>query len=81
MRASLSLFTGLWGSYERRAVEKEKSEIMPGQLELLGIGLLNALSPMNMAMILSGLVIGVLAGALPGITMLNAVVLVLPSPI
>ena len=51
---------------------------MPGQLELLGIGLLNALSPMNLAMILSGLVIGVLAGALPGITMLNAVVLVLP---
>jgi len=33
---------------------------------------------MNMGMTLLGLVIGVVAGALPGITMLNAIVLVLP---
>jgi putative tricarboxylic transport membrane protein len=48
------------------------------QLALLGSGLLNTFEPLNFAMILTGLVIGVLAGALPGITMLNAIVLVLP---
>jgi putative tricarboxylic transport membrane protein len=48
------------------------------QLALLGSGLLSTFEPLNFAMILTGLVIGVLAGALPGITMLNAIVLVLP---
>jgi putative tricarboxylic transport membrane protein len=48
------------------------------QLALLGSGLLNTFEPLNFAMIVTGLVIGVLAGALPGITMLNAIVLVLP---
>jgi hypothetical protein len=47
-------------------------------LELFWIGLVNAFSPFNFAMMLTGLTIGVLAGALPGITMLNAIVLVLP---
>ena len=47
-------------------------------LEYLGIGLLTTLEPLNAIMILLGLTIGVLAGALPGITMLNAIVLVLP---
>jgi len=47
-------------------------------LHYLGIGLVNAFHPMNFAMIIVGLMIGVLAGALPGITMLNAIVLVLP---
>ena len=47
-------------------------------LELFWIGLVDALSPFNFAMMLTGLTIGVLAGALPGITMLNAIVLVLP---
>jgi putative tricarboxylic transport membrane protein len=47
-------------------------------LDYLGIGLLNTLDPLNTLMILLGLTIGVLAGALPGITMLNAIVLVLP---
>ena len=47
-------------------------------LEYLGIGLLNTFEPLNALMIILGLVIGVLAGALPGITMLNAIVLVLP---
>lgn len=51
---------------------------MFGQLEYFGIGLVNAFDPLNLLMILTGLTIGVLAGALPGITMLNAVVLVLP---
>ncbi len=46
--------------------------------ELFWVGLANAFSPLNFAMMLTGLVIGVLAGALPGITMLNAIVLVLP---
>ena len=48
------------------------------QLALLGTGLVNTFDPLNFSMILVGLVIGILAGALPGITMLNAIVLVLP---
>jgi putative tricarboxylic transport membrane protein len=44
----------------------------------LGAGLLNALQPLNLAMVVAGLAIGIVAGALPGITMLNAIVLVLP---
>jgi putative tricarboxylic transport membrane protein len=44
----------------------------------LGAGFLAALQPLNMAMVLLGLTVGVVAGALPGVTMLNAVVLVLP---
>ena len=44
----------------------------------LGIGLVNALQPMNLLMIVLGLTVGIIAGALPGITMLNAIVLVLP---
>jgi putative tricarboxylic transport membrane protein len=47
-------------------------------LSLLGAGLRHALEPVNFAMILVGLAIGIMAGALPGITMLNAVVLTLP---
>ena len=56
------------------------------QFSLLGTGLVNTFDPLNFSMILVGLVIGILAGALPGITMLNAIVLVLractslPSP-
>src|SRR5512136_3041285 len=48
------------------------------QLALLGTGLVNTFDPLNFSMILVGLIIGVVAGALPGITMLNAIVLVLP---
>lgn len=48
------------------------------QLDFLVIGLANTFDPLNLLMIIAGLVIGVLAGALPGITMLNAIVLVLP---
>src|ERR671911_1427450 len=44
----------------------------------LGAGFLNALAPLNFAMIVGGLAIGIVAGALPGITMLNAIVLALP---
>jgi putative tricarboxylic transport membrane protein len=44
----------------------------------LGAGFVNALQPLNFLMIVAGLVIGIVAGALPGITMLNAIVLVLP---
>ena len=51
---------------------------MLSTIEYLGIGLFNTFEPLNALMILLGLVIGVLAGALPGITMLNAIVLVLP---
>jgi putative tricarboxylic transport membrane protein len=51
---------------------------MVSQLELLSMGLINIFDPLNFSMIITGLIIGVLAGALPGITMLNAIVLVLP---
>ncbi|HEV8616577.1 MAG TPA: tripartite tricarboxylate transporter permease [Methylomirabilota bacterium] len=44
----------------------------------LGGGFLAAMQPLNFAMILLGLAIGIVAGALPGITMLNSIVLVLP---
>jgi putative tricarboxylic transport membrane protein len=44
----------------------------------LGAGLVNALQPMNFLVMTLGLAIGIVAGALPGITMLNAIVLVLP---
>lgn len=49
--------------------------------ELLGnlaVGFVNAVQPLNFLMIVLGLAIGILAGALPGITMLNSIVLVLP---
>jgi len=52
--------------------------MMLDQLALLGTGLANLFDPLNFSMILVGLTVGVLAGALPGITMLNAIVLVLP---
>ncbi|HSR09984.1 MAG TPA: tripartite tricarboxylate transporter permease [Thermodesulfobacteriota bacterium] len=51
---------------------------MHDQLALLAAGLVNTFEPLNMLMIITGLTIGILAGALPGITMLNAIVLVLP---
>ena len=50
------------------------TEILPH----LAVGFVNAVQPLNLAMILLGLTIGIVAGALPGITMLNSIVLVLP---
>src|SRR5207244_6849206 len=44
----------------------------------LGAGLVAACAPLNLGMIVLGLVIGIIAGALPGVTMLNSIVLVLP---
>ena len=44
----------------------------------LGNGFVNAVQPLNFLMIVVGLTIGIVAGALPGITMLNSIVLVLP---
>ncbi len=44
----------------------------------LGAGFVQALHLVNFLMIVLGLAIGIVAGALPGITMLNAIVLVLP---
>ena len=43
----------------------------------LGAGLVSAVQPVNF-LLMMGLAIGIVAGALPGITMLNAIVLVLP---
>lgn len=47
-------------------------------LSPLAAGFLHALEPLNFGLILLGLAVGVVAGALPGITMVNAIVLVLP---
>src|SRR5438270_181672 len=47
-------------------------------IALLGGGLAQTVQPLNFLMILVGLAIGISAGALPGITMVNAIVLVLP---
>jgi len=47
-------------------------------LGYLAAGLAASLQPLNFLMILTGLAIGIVAGALPGITMLNSIVLVLP---
>src|SRR5215813_1231772 len=44
----------------------------------LANGFVNAAQPLNFLMIVVGLAIGIIAGALPGITMLNSIVLVLP---
>jgi putative tricarboxylic transport membrane protein len=44
----------------------------------LQTGIVNAAQPINFLMILLGLTIGIIAGALPGITMINSIVLVLP---
>jgi putative tricarboxylic transport membrane protein len=44
----------------------------------LAAGFATAVQPLNLAMTVLGLGIGIVAGALPGITMVNAVVLVLP---
>ena len=41
-------------------------------------GLMVSIQPLNILMIIFGLAIGMLAGALPGITIVNAIVLVLP---
>lgn len=44
----------------------------------LGVGFVNALSPINMFLVTLGLVVGLIAGALPGVTMVMAVILMLP---
>src|SRR5207247_11084328 len=52
-----------------------------GMGEILGnlaTGFINAVQLLNFLMIVVGLAIGIIAGALPGITMLNSIVLVLP---
>jgi putative tricarboxylic transport membrane protein len=45
---------------------------------LLATGLAQTLHPLNFLMIVIGLAVGIAAGALPGITMVNAIVLALP---
>jgi putative tricarboxylic transport membrane protein len=44
----------------------------------LGLGFVHAIQPLNLGMTVLGLAVGIVAGALPGITMVNAVVLTLP---
>lgn len=47
-------------------------------LQNLGVGFVNSLSPVNFGLIALGLIVGLVAGALPGVTMLMAVILMLP---
>lgn len=47
-------------------------------LHQLALGWLNVFQPLNLLMIFTGLFVGIIAGALPGITFFNAIVLVLP---
>lgn len=51
---------------------------MAEALSHLAVGFQNALQPLNFSLICLGMVIGVVAGAVPGITMVTSVVLVLP---
>lgn len=47
-------------------------------MQNLGVGFANAMSPMNLFLVAIGLVVGLIAGALPGVTMVMAVILMLP---
>lgn len=47
-------------------------------LQNLGIGFVHSMSPINLGLISVGLVVGLIAGALPGVTMVMAVILMLP---
>lgn len=51
---------------------------MAEYFDLVHTGFASALQPFVLAMMLVGLVVGLVAGVLPGISMINAVVLVLP---
>ncbi len=51
---------------------------MSDVLANLAVGFATALHPVNLSMIVLGLAVGIVAGALPGITMVNSIVLVLP---
>jgi len=44
----------------------------------LGLGFLNSMTPVNLGLISLGLIIGLVAGALPGITTLMAIIVMLP---
>jgi hypothetical protein len=44
----------------------------------LGHGFVNCLTPLNLAMLVSGIVIGLLIGVLPGLTLVMGVALALP---
>ena len=47
-------------------------------LGLLGNGLLEAMQPLNFAMIVLGCVLGLLVGAMPGLGSVNGVAILLP---
>ncbi len=47
-------------------------------LQNLGVGFVNSMSPVNFGLITLGLIVGLVAGALPGVTMVMAVILMLP---
>lgn len=51
---------------------------MESVLDLLGAGLLEALQPVNLMMILIGCTIGLLVGAMPGLGSVNGVAILLP---
>ena len=47
-------------------------------IQWLGVGLANSMTPLNFFLIAVGLIVGLVAGALPGVTMVMAVILMLP---
>lgn len=47
-------------------------------LSLLGDGLISCFTPINLLMIVAGIVVGLLVGVLPGLTLVMGVILVLP---
>src|SRR6188472_3969349 len=53
-------------------------EVMIDILVQLAHGFVHCLTPLNMAMLLTGIVIGLLVGVLPGLTLVMGVILALP---
>ncbi len=47
-------------------------------IQNLGIGFVHSMTPVNFGLITLGLIVGLIAGALPGVTMVMAVILMLP---
>ena len=53
---------------------------MLDQITQLGLGFVHCLAPMHLAMLAIGIVLGLLIGVLPGLTLVMGVALALPSP-
>ena len=56
----------------------DRADLNMDVLQLLGQGFLNCLAPIHLAMLTLGIVIGLLIGVLPGLTLVMGVILALP---